>query len=153
MGRCDRNVRSGGASSVYPPPERVHSAVSKDLIDLFFCRSGIALRILLAGLIAACSGVISRSEPLPRSVLIFDKSGLGAFNPGYSDISRAFRKTLVANSPARVHGVNLDLQEFPGPAHDAALRNYVKDKYRDEPIGVLFAVGSSALQIRGADAL
>ena len=72
-------------------------------------------------------------------------SGPIALNPGYAEIARAFRSTLIAKAPARIYGVNLDFQEFSGPEYDATLRRYLADKYRDVPIGVLLAVGSSAL--------
>jgi signal transduction histidine kinase len=53
----------------------------------------------------------------------------------------------MAKSPVRIHAVNLDLNEFSGPAYQATLLSFLGDKYRDVPIGVLVAVGSSALAL------
>jgi len=78
--------------------------------------------------------------------LILDESGPGAFNPGYAEISRAFRSRLVASSPGRIYAVNLDFNQFSSPQYRVTLRNFIKAKYQDAPIGVLLAVGSSALE-------
>ena len=138
-------VPCDGAGLVCQPPERLHSSGRMGRISLLCRGAGVVLRVLFAGLVVAFSGVISRAETLPRSVLILDESGPGALNPGYAEISRAFRSALLAKSPVRIYAANLDLQEFSGPAYYATLRNYLKDKYRDVPVGVLLAVGSSAL--------
>jgi signal transduction histidine kinase len=105
----------------------------------------LLLLCLIASLTVVVLTGVSRAEPLPRSVLILDESGPAALNPGYIEISKAFRSTLIAEAPARIYGMNLDLQEFSGPQHYAMLQKYLADKYRDVPIGVLFAVGPSAL--------
>jgi len=44
-----------------------------------------------------------------------------------------------------VYSENLDLNRFPGTQHHEVLRTYLQNKYRDTPIGVLVAQGSSAL--------
>jgi signal transduction histidine kinase len=106
----------------------------------------LALLLLVAGLIVGLSGGKSWTETVPRSVLILDESGPGGLNPGYAEIAKAFRSTLRANSAARVYAVNLDFNEFSGPDYQATLQNYLEDKYRDVPIGVFLALGSSALE-------
>ena len=59
----------------------------------------------------------------------------------------AFRSTLNARSAERisVYAEHLDLSRFGGPQHDELLRTYLRDKFRERPIGVLVAQGSSAL--------
>ncbi len=134
MRRHELIVPLGSAVTAYPCAVLHAAAVAK-----------LSLTFLIASLIAGLSSVGSRAETLPRSVLILDESGPIALNPGYTEISKAFRSTLIAKAPARIYAVNLDFQEFSGPEYDATLRKYLADKYRDVPIGVLLAVGSSAL--------
>ena len=85
-------------------------------------------------------------EPLPRSVLILDQSD--ADSAWYAAFSSAFRSSLNAGSAARisVYAEHLDLSRFGSPRHDALLRTYLREKFREKPIGVLVAQGSSALE-------
>jgi len=86
------------------------------------------------------------AESLPHSVLILDQSD--SDSAWYDAFSSAFRSTLNAGSAARisVYAEHLDLSRFGGPRHDALLRTYLRDKFRERPIGVLVAQGSSALE-------
>jgi signal transduction histidine kinase len=52
----------------------------------------------------------------------------------------------MATSPARIYAVNLDFNDFSSPQYHVALRNFINAKYQDAPIGVLLAIGSSALE-------
>ena len=85
-------------------------------------------------------------EPLPPSVLILDQSN--ADSPWYADFSADFRSTLNAGSERHfsVYSEHLDLSRFPGTQHHEVLRTYLQNKYRDRPIGVLVAQGSSSLE-------
>ena len=85
------------------------------------------------------------ADPLPRSVLILDQSD--AHSGWYTPFSAAFRSSLHSGSAQRisVYAEHLDLSRFGGPRHDEALRPYLRDKFRERPIGVLVAQGSSAL--------
>ena len=60
----------------------------------------------------------------------------------------AFRSTLNAGSAQRisVYSEHLDLSRFTNPQHDEVLRSYLLNKFRDRPIGVLVAQGSSSLE-------
>ena len=105
-----------------------------------------ALRIaimLIAGLTPAVSWA---ADPLPRSVLILDQSD--ADSAWYAALSPAFRSTLNAGSAQRisVYSEHLDLSRFTNPQHDGVLRSYLLNKFRDRPIGVLVAQGSSSLE-------
>ena len=98
---------------------------------------------LLVAAILALSSATSQAETRPRSVLVLSQSDASA--PGYAEVVNAARAAIVATSPVRFYTENLDLNNFPGLEHRAALRNFVRDKYRDVPFGVFLAVGASAL--------
>src|SRR5262245_1941046 len=116
----------------------------------FFCRARSAM-LTLASLIASLVLLFSASpcsaEAMPRSVLILDESGPGGLNPGYAELSRAFRDALIAKSRVRIYATNLDLNQFSGPEYVALQKNYIREKYRNIPIGALFAIGPSALEL------
>ena len=88
----------------------------------------------------------AESKPLPSSVLILNQVRAGL--PWYAAFSAAFGSILNAGSERRfsVYSENLDLNRFPGTQHHEVLRTYLQNKYRDTPIGVLVAQGSSALE-------
>src|SRR5262245_33757990 len=105
-----------------------------------------ALRIVIvltAALTPAASGA---ADPLPRSILILDQ--VFSDSVWYVAFSSAFRSILNAASPPPIamYAEHLDLARFHGTQHDEVLRRYLRDKYRDRPIGVLVAQGSSALE-------
>ena len=66
--------------------------------------------------------------------------------PGYVEVVKAARAALIATSPARLYTENLDLNNFSSPEYRATLRSFIEEKYRDVPIGVFLAVGSSAVE-------
>jgi hypothetical protein len=124
-----RAITFGGASEPFP---------------MTAVRLVLRIAILLtAGLSSAASWA---AAPLPPSVLILDRSD--ADSPWYADFSASFRSTLNAGSERRfsVYSEHLDLSRFPGTQHHEVLRTYLQNKYRDRPIGVLVAQGSSALE-------
>jgi len=84
---------------------------------------------------------------LPRSVLILDQSDTDS--AWYAAFSSAFRSTLKVEAsagPISVYAEHLDLSRFKGARHDEVLRNYLRDKFRERPIGVIVAQGSSSLE-------
>ena len=106
----------------------------------------LVLRIAIL-LTAGLSPVASwAADPLPRSILILDQSDKDS--AWYAAFSPAFRSTLNAASPApiAIYTEHLDLARFRSTQHDEVLRSYLRDKFRDRPIGVLLAQGSSALE-------
>jgi signal transduction histidine kinase len=110
-------------------------------------RSNIIVRMLIAlaaALVVTLSGIASKAEPAPRTVLILD--GSDSLIPGYAEISKAFRSALTAKSNARIYVMTLDLTNFSNARYQLMLRNFVKEKYRDVPIDVVLAVGSLALE-------
>src|SRR5215472_8697420 len=124
-------------------PGRVHSRSSGGLY-LALCTFLSSLVIApIAGLGLAAG---AESEPLPSSMLILNQTRAGL--PWFAAFSAAFGSTLNAGSERRfsVYSENLDLSGFPDTQHHEVLRTYLQNKYRDTPIGVLVAQGSSALE-------
>jgi signal transduction histidine kinase len=138
--RRELSVRLGSAEGALALAVRVHSNLCLHYI------AKLSLPVLVVASALTLPGTISRAETVPRSVLILDESGPGALNPGYAEISRAFRSRLMATSPARIYAMNLDFNDFSSLQYHVALRNFIKVKYQNAPIGVLLAVGSSALE-------
>ena len=108
-------------------------------------------------LILACfaAAIAPAAESLPRSVLILDQSATSSV--WYAAFSPVFRSTLNAGSAKRIsiYEEHLDLSRFGGPQHDELLRNYLREKFRGRPIGLLVAQGLSSLDfvLRSRDEL
>jgi signal transduction histidine kinase len=87
------------------------------------------------------------AESLPRSVLYLDQNDPG--EPFAAGISAAFRSTIDAGSSERIaiYAENLDLIRSPGERHEEILKTYLREKYRDRPIGVIVAIGTAALPL------
>jgi signal transduction histidine kinase len=85
------------------------------------------------------------AESVPRSVLYLDQN-----HPGLAfaaSISTAFRSIVNPGSGENIafYAENLDLIRSPGPRHQEVLKTYLREKYRDRPIGVIVAMGTAAL--------
>jgi signal transduction histidine kinase len=102
--------------------------------------------LLVAGLLIGLGIAACQAQTLPRTVLVLDESGPSALNPGYTEITRSFRSSLMSQSPVQLHMENLDVNNFFGKEHQTKLRHYLAEKYHDISIGVLVAVGSAALE-------
>jgi signal transduction histidine kinase len=107
------------------------------------------LRLTLVWLALGWASAISASaDPLTRSVLIIDQYSLN--NPW----GLAFRAALVSalragsRNPVAVYAESLDLARFNSPQYVELLRTYLGEKYRDRPIGVVIALGSTALEVQ-----
>jgi hypothetical protein len=124
-------------------PRRFHSRSTGRLrLEL----GALASSLVMAPIAGLGPVAWAENKPLPPSVLILDQSD--ADSPWYADFSATFRSTLNAASERRfsVHSEHLDLSRFPGTQHHEVLRTYLQNKYRDRPIGVLVAQGSSSLE-------
>src|SRR5262245_59189486 len=101
-------------------------------------------------LLFAMATVLTRpaaAESPPRSVLILDQSD--ADSAWYSAFSTAFRSTLNAaasGTPVSIYTEHLDLSRFGNARHDEVLLAYLRDKFRERPIGVIVAQGSGSLE-------
>src|SRR5262245_50919553 len=101
---------------------------------------------MLLAMTVALAPPAAAAQSLPRSVLILDQSD--ADSAWYAVLSPAFRSVLNAGSkdPVSVHSEHLDLSRFPGQRHEQLMQAYLRDKFRDRPIGVVVAQGSGALE-------
>jgi signal transduction histidine kinase len=86
------------------------------------------------------------AQPLPRSVLILNQEN--ATTPYHSAFFAAFRSTLNASAvtPVSIYSETLEFNDFVGPEYEGLFINYVREKYRKNPIGVVVANGTAALQ-------
>jgi signal transduction histidine kinase len=112
------------------------------MIGLVRIRELIVLFVLT--LAPAC---LSAEEVRPRSVLVLDQSDLRG--PFYYQIFSGLR-TVVANDAhahTTLYAEDLDLSRFQGSAYEQSLQRYLKEKYRDRPIGVIVAVGAATLEL------
>ena len=77
------------------------------------------------------------AEIRPRSILFLDQSDLRG--PFYHEIFTAFRERITADMQSRttLYTASLDLSRFNGAAYEQILRQYLKEKYRDRPIGAV----------------
>jgi signal transduction histidine kinase len=64
-------------------------------------------------------------------------------------MSAAFRSTINPGSGGNVtiYAENLDLIRSPGPRFEALITTYLREKYRDRPVGVIVAMGPSSLAL------
>jgi signal transduction histidine kinase len=107
-------------------------------------RASTRLVAFCTALVSACAPALA-ADPLPRSVLYLDENDPGL--PFASSLAGAFRATINAGHTERiaVFSENLDLVRSRGPRHEEILKTYLREKYRDTPIGVLTTVGPAAL--------
>src|SRR5215467_2496317 len=126
-----------------PRPQRFHSRSSGWLYPAL-CT--FASSLVIAPIVGLGPAAGAESEPLPSSVLILNQTRAGL--PWFAAFPAAFESTLNAGSERRfsVYSENLDLSRFSDTQHHEVLRTYLQNKYRDTPIGVLVAQGSSALE-------
>src|SRR5580704_2627506 len=108
------------------------------------------LRII--GLIVCLTAVLvpvhlPAAEMRARSILVLDQSE--SRGPFYYQIFTGLRS--VVNADTRFHTTlyseNLDLSRFNGASYEESLKQQLKEKYRDRPIGVVIAVGMSTFEL------
>ena len=119
------------------------------------CAVRLLWRTVLLILACFAAAIAPAAESLPRSVLILDQSATSSV--WYAAFSPVFRSTLNAGSAKRIsiYEEHLDLSRFGGPQYDELLRNYLREKFRGRPIGLLVAQGLSSLDfvLRSRDEL
>src|SRR5262245_13732744 len=132
-----------------PPEERPFDRRVRGLGGPAMSQGMRAVRSFVAlctALVSACvPGVLLAADPLPRSVLYLDENDPGL--PFAASLAGAFRTTINAGHTERiaVFSENLDLVRSGGARHEEILKTYLREKYRDTPIGVLTTVGPAAL--------
>lgn len=108
----------------------------------------IRVKALLIGLLALLMPIqATADEARARSILIFDQSETRG--PFYYQIFQSLRATVNADarSHTTIYAENLDLSRFGGEAYEESLRQHLKVKYRDHPIGVVVAIGRATLEL------
>ena len=90
---------------------------------------------------------LSAADPRARSILYLDQSDLRG--PFYFQIFSALRAEVSAGSAPHVtlFAEDLDLSRFESDAYKATLRQLLKEKYRDNQIGIIVAVGAATLEL------
>jgi len=125
---------------------------SRNLVWLLTPSNAMFRAIWISGLIVLLAvpwqpAVASADAPRPRSMLILDQSE--ARGPFYYQIFSGIRAAVNADSESHVtiYAESLDLSRFRGQAHEENLHRFLREKYRDRPVGVVVAIGSATLDL------
>jgi signal transduction histidine kinase len=102
-------------------------------------------RILVWLIVWILTGTASVATPPPRSILILNESEM--VGPFYRAIYDALRSKLNAQSPQPVSVFleHLELERFGDSRHEQTLKVYLESRFRDQPLGVIVALGYAAL--------
>lgn len=90
---------------------------------------------------------VPATESRPRSILVIDQSDLrGTF---YREVFAALRDEVGADlrSHVTLYAEGLDLERFKGEAYQENLRQWLRAKYANRPIGAVVAVGPATLEL------
>jgi signal transduction histidine kinase len=87
------------------------------------------------------------ASPRPRSILVLHQSELTG--PFYYQLFSGLREVVTngSRSHTTLYAESLDLSRFNGAAYEQSLQRYLKEKYRDRPIGVVVAFGAATLEL------
>jgi signal transduction histidine kinase len=120
--------------------------------DVSLGRDPRVMILRITGLIVCLTAVLvsvhlPAAEMRARSILVLDQSE--SRGPFYYQIFTGL--CSVVNADSRFHTTlyseNLDLSRFNGASYEESLKQQLKEKYRDRPIGVVVAVGMSTLEL------
>jgi signal transduction histidine kinase len=111
---------------------------------------GITRRIFVAVyVLIGCAALVCRvaiAESLPPTVLILDDSDPDSpFGHRIREQIHATLDTEVTQGYA-IYTEFLNIGHFRETNYDATLRAFIKDKYREKPMGVIIAIGSGAFK-------
>src|SRR6516225_3857151 len=97
-------------------------------------------------LVPTLTAVASYAAPPSRSILVLNESAM--VGPFYQAAYEALRSKLAAHSsqPVSIFLEHLELERFGDDRHEKTLTTYLQSKYRDQPLGVIVALGSAALE-------
>jgi hypothetical protein len=109
---------------------------------------GISLKelaVVLAAFLSPCSLMAAQEARVP-TILVLDQSDGGPF---YYQLVAGLRGVVSKHTGAYVtiYGENLDLSRFSGAAFEENLKQYLKEKYRDKPIGTVVTIGAATTDI------
>jgi signal transduction histidine kinase len=100
---------------------------------------------LLAAAIALTAILQPAAAEPPRAVLLLDQSDPNA--PWGIGFRSAFRSTVGKSPSIAVYIELADLGRFGTPEYEVLLREYLRGKYRDKPLGVIAINGSRMFEI------
>ncbi len=85
------------------------------------------------------------AQPPPRSILVVTEAAVGGpFYPAvFSSLQTAVNRT--SKQPASMYLENLDPTVFDNPNFEQSQRTFLASKYNDKQIGIVVAIGKSAL--------
>ena len=131
-----RRIKRGPAAEMF---SHVDSAVVVSMMN--FGRQIVSAILLIMGFT-----ISANAETLPRGVLIISETA--AESPFAHRFVEQIHLALDARTvqPYQIYTEYLDFGHFAGPSYDATLHTYFREKYRDEPIRVIVALGTQALQ-------
>jgi signal transduction histidine kinase len=103
--------------------------------------------LLVALLVLWASCCSAGAELRPRSILVLDQSELRG--PFYYQLFSGLREVVTRESGPHttLYAESLDLSRFNGAAYEQSLQGYLREKYRDRPIGVVVAIGAATLEL------
>jgi signal transduction histidine kinase len=109
------------------------------------CRAACLIVFTVLLLVAGLATASAVTQPRPRTVLVIE-----ATSPNTSyfrEVNRAFTATVAAESASSVYVYveSLAFRDFEGVRYSELLRTFLREKYRDKPIGVIVAYNSLAL--------
>ncbi len=110
------------------------------------------IRVVLGAVLLASFLLPAGAAAVPRTVLVLDQTLPGG--EFFVELSSAFRSTLNASGgdPIRIYIENLDLLRFGSPRQKGLSLDYLRERYKQIPIGVVVAIGPEgykfALQAR-----
>src|SRR4051794_38139742 len=102
------------------------------------------LQSMLLVAFAATFACPAAADPLPRSLLIFDQTQAN------SPWGLGFRSALMveldktSKTPITIYSELLELGRFNSPQYQELIRTFLREKYRQRPIGVVVVHGSAA---------
>jgi signal transduction histidine kinase len=103
--------------------------------------------LLIAATVFLTSLLVMAQERRSRSILVLDQSDLRG--PFYHSVFSGLRSALSSGGRSHItlYAESLDLSRFRGTKYEALLQQYLKEKYRDVPIGAVVAIGAATLEL------
>jgi signal transduction histidine kinase len=98
-----------------------------------------AVICLIACVVSTCAD----AQPA-RSILVLEQSDIRG--PFYAEIFAGIRAAVHGQPHITMYVESLDLIRFPTPGYEESLVDHFKNKYADQPIGVIVAIGVNALR-------
>ncbi len=113
----------------------------------FIFMRGSIIKLAVALTVLWASTCSAGAEVRSRSILVLDQSELRG--PFYYQLFSGLSEVVSeeTRSHTTLYAENLDLSRFSGAAYEQSLQRYLKEKYRDRPIGVVVTVGVATLEL------